>query len=731
MDFKEINERLLSRAEGVLSEWLPSGRLRGHEWVVGSIQGEAGESLSININTGMWADFAAGDKGGDLISLYAAMNCISQGEAAKKLSPDWKPSKRTPAVIKKTPKKNLLPPEGSTVNFSGNPVESYTYKTRDGKPAFYITKYITKEPNKKTKVIEDKKIFVTYSWDGSKFVKKAWPENRLLYGLEFLNSKPILIVEGEKCVNALRRISKHYTVVSWPGGSNALEKTDWTPIHGYDVLIWPDADDVGMMAAEKIAFKLYGKTKTLKILHVTNRPDGWDAADAVTSGWDWERILDWAKPLARPYLPPQEQVQPLSNDDDAESTASLLDGHSCETMWEYLGLARMKNGAVHCNTDNVVRILDGIKEFKNFVWFDEFHNKLFTKLDGPTREWTDDDDLTMMILIQNKLGLTKINERNITQAVRYLAKRDTRNEPKEWMESLVWDKVNRLDVFFNKCFGSEDTDYSRAASKNWFIGMVARVFNPGCKVDNMVILEASQGKQKSTALDVIGSPWYTEVNEPVTSKDFYLSIQGRLLIEISELDAFSRAESNTIKKVITCREDRFRPPYGRSTESFPRKCVFVGSTNEKHYMRDDTGGRRFWPIKTGDIDIDLIRAQKDQLFAEAVFRYKLGDPWWIMPDSAKDEQEQRRQQDPWEDIINDWLVQNQKTQVRSDEIATGCLKITLDKIDRRVQGRICSVLRILRWETKTLRSDGAKPSRIWIKELTFNVDQPIPRPQPR
>lgn len=710
MDFKEINDNLLARASTILSQWLPAGKLRGSEFTVGNLQGADGSSLSINIHTGRWADFASHDSGGDLISLYAAINCISQGDAAKKLDPKWKPSTtRTPAVQQSNtrPKpKNFKPPKGSEPIIKGHPAGVSTYRDRDGEPLFYIAKY----------VIDKKKVFSTYSWDGKQWQKKAWISERPIYGLELLNSKPILVVEGEKCADALRKISEHYTVVSWPGGGNAVDLVDWSTLYGRHVLVWPDCDDPGINTAEKICFLLHGKTESLKIIRVVDQPKSWDAADAVEDGWDWNKILQWAKPLAQIYEPPAAPVDV----EDEPYTASLMDGHTCEALWEYMGLARMKSGAVHCNTDNVVRILSGTREFRGLVWFDEFHSKYFTKISGKTREWSDDDDLSMMVLIQNKLGLTKISEKNVNQAVRYLGKQDVRNEPKEWLESLTWDGVDRLDNFFFECFGTENSEYYKAASKNWFISMVARIFSPGCKVDNMVIFEASQAKLKSTALDVIGSPWYTEVSESVTSKDFYLAIQGKLLIEISELDAFSRAESNTIKKVVTCREDRFRPPYGRSTESFPRKCVFAGSTNEQHYLQDPTGGRRFWPVKIGEINIELIRKLKDQLFAEALRRYRSGEPWWVMPESAKDEQEDRRQQDPWENIIDSWLVMNQKTQVRSDEVAKDCLGLEVSKIDRRVQARICNILRLLRWDARTDRANG-KSKRTWHKELTLDT----------
>ena len=122
-------------------------------------------------------------------------------------------------------------------------------------------------------------------------------------------------------------------------------------------------------------------------------------------------------------------------------------------------------------------------------------------------------------------------------------------------------------------------------------------------MDNMIVLEGEQGSLKSTALGALGGPWYAEVNESVQSKDFHLSLQGKMIIEIAELDSFSKAETTRIKQVITCQTDRYRKPYGHYTEDHPRTCVFAGSTNEDQYLRDHTGGWRFVPFFELDVEV--------------------------------------------------------------------------------------------------------------------------------
>ena len=285
------------------------------------------------------------------------------------------------------------------------------------------------------------------------------------------------------------------------------------------------------------------------------------------------------------------------------------------------------------------------------------------------------------------------------------AYRHIRNEPKDWMNDLTWDGVSRVQSFFHTCMGAKKDEYNMAISKNWWISMVARVFSPGCKVDNMVIFEGGQGLGKSTALDAIGGKWYVEANENINSKDFYQLLHGKLVIEFSELDAFNKSDTNTIKKVVSCRTDRFRAPYGRAPADWPRQCVFIGTTNETNYLTDSTGARRFWPISVNNIKINKIKRDREQLFAEAVHRYKNGETWYEVPDSAAVEQERRRDMDEWEPLISAWLHQKLTTNVMS--VAREALGIGADRMERRHQLRIAKALRAVGWKKGLSKRDSS------------------------
>jgi putative DNA primase/helicase len=215
--------------------------------------------------------------------------------------------------------------------------------------------------------------------------------------------------------------------------------------------------------------------------------------------------------------------------------------------------------------------------------------------------------------------------------VQHYAFHRQRNPPKEWLESLEWDREERLWCLLSKGLGATHDDYSAAVGRCFMVGMVARVMNPGCKVDCMPIFEGSQGLGKSTALKIIGGPYFAEIHESITSKDFYLAIAGKMLCEISELHAFRRAEIERIKGIITTATDRFRVPFGTFAADHPRSCVFAGTTNLDDWNTDETGARRFWPVRCFDIDRDWLSEHRHQIFAEAVHRYVAGESWWDVP----------------------------------------------------------------------------------------------------
>ena len=225
----------------------------------------------------------------------------------------------------------------------------------------------------------------------------------------------------------------------------------------------------------------------------------------------------------------------------------------------------------------------------------------------------------------------------------------------------------------------------------------------------MLILEGPQGALKSMACEVIANNWFSDNLPDVReSKDLSQHLQGKWLIEVGELSALSKAETTTLKAFITRRTERYRPSYGRREVIQPRQCVFIGTTNAECYLKDATGGRRFWPVKAGSIDVDALAADRDQLFAEAVHLYKSGAKWWPDKDfeaeHIKPEQDARYVADPWQEKIAEFI--ENKARVTVGMVAESALFIETPRLAMRDSYRIIDVLTSLGW-TMT-RSNGVR-----------------------
>ena len=291
----------------------------------------------------------------------------------------------------------------------------------------------------------------------------------------------------------------------------------------------------------------------------------------------------------------------------------------------------------------------------------------------PKGEWTDHEDRLAAEWLQRQGVLVSVEIAG--QAVQTAARDHPFHPVKSYLQGLQWDGVERVDRWLSTYLGAEDTEYSRAVGSRWLISAVARIFRPGAKADCCLILEGPQGIRKSTALRTVAGEYFTDELADLGSKDAAMQTRGVWIIELSELDNLNHAEVARIKAFMSRTTDRFRPPYGMRLVESPRQCVFAGTVNHATYLRDETGGRRFWPIACGRIDIHALVGNRDQLWAEAKVRFESGAVWWLdTPDLvqlASDQQEARYEGDPWEEVIGPWLESKESTTI--SEVLEKCI----------------------------------------------------------
>lgn len=317
-------------------------------------------------------------------------------------------------------------------------------------------------------------------------------------------------------------------------------------------------------------------------------------------------------------------------------------------------------------TENVARILRNHPYFAGTVRFDTFKNifEIRSAKDAdalaPWRQLEDNDTVVIQTSIQQRFEcFQNIGKEMVEDAVTLVGFEKKIDSAADWLKGLVWDKKPRLDMWLTHTFHVEDSKYYRAVASNWMKGIARRIMEPGCKFDYVLVLEGEQGTKKSTSLAVLGGAWHVETTMGVDSKDFFMQLQGKVIVEFSEGETLSRTETKKMKAIITQQMDRFRPPYGRLSIDTPRRCVFAMTTNQSEYLKDETGNRRWLPVAcVGNADIEWLSENREQLYAEAYHRGVKGrETLYEFPEEETFEmQSARRISSPNLDLIADWYV---------------------------------------------------------------------------
>lgn len=491
--------------------------------------------------------------------------------------------------------------------------------------------------------------------------------------------------------------------------------------------------------------------------------DADDVSDASTPANrlpSYKRMLEYANSL--------DDVAVLLMQERYDSAIADFEGVGADNAddpgnWMLKLQREPQTGRIKGSIDNVRIILEndpllkGRFALNRFAGRGEVLEKLpwdVAKGEHRRRMWSDTDSNGLYWYMEKQYAIT--GRGNIDAALDIHAATHAFNEVQDYIEGLTWDGTPRLDTLFIDYLGAEDNSYTRAVTRKMLVAAVARCFRPGCKFDQICILSGKQGIGKSLLLSRLGRDWFNDSITSFDGKEARENLRGVWIVELGEMTAFSRSESEAAKQFLSQTEDRYRAAYGRRTVQYPRRCVFFGTSNSTDFLRDATGNRRYWPIdcsferRTKLVHDDLTPAEVDQIWAEAVARYQQGEELILRDDllaAAMAEQQAHMERDPWEgqieDFLNrpvpaDWMKRDidqricywetsgqsaentvQRTSVCVNEIWRECIDRTGRELDRQQSKRISAVLaNIPGWvNLKNSRRCGPYGTqRVWVRE---------------
>lgn len=865
IDFAGLAAALLQRSDSLVAEWLPHGQRRGNRWYVGDFDGAEGESANVNLDTGQWFDNAGNDedRGGDLISLYARIHNLNNGQAARELMErmGWMPVQasaiteragRAPVPDPVDDERPEPPPEqghaaapaaerskerwrpvAPVPSFAKPPTQfRFGYKDRkqgnqwieleaarvwryefEGELYGYVARF--ERIDSHGELVKDT-VPLTFCEDTSddrgshRWHWKVWKEPRPLYVpagvLGDPSNKPVVVVEGEKCAEALHQLlGDEFDVVSWQGGCKTWALAAWGWIMGRSVILWPDADakrkaltkaereqgvdplskpllpagmQPGLRAMVGIGTRLLGthgcSVAMVALPEPGKMPDGWDVADAIADGWSQERVRAFLR-AARTFVPPDEAAtaaaglaQPAGGGKPPRSSAGADQGEEddpdqAEAWKRYL--LTSASGAVRNVRENVVLALDGwpdkgvlgAPETRGLIAFNEFTNNVEKTRDTPwgtqAGPWEEADELLMGEWLVREYYLPSMPRGTLEESVLMVARRHAFHPVREQVEARrgKWDRVKRLDTWLARtCLEEDEWDpndqlqrYLALAGRWFLMAMCARVLpvvkegprivrGPGTKFDYMLIFEGPQGWGKSTLSAVLGGEHFADTGLILGDKDSYQNIQGVRVYEWGELENMSKQEVSKVKLFISSPKDRFRASFDRRPKDYPRQVVFVGTTNESHYLTDVTGNRRFWPVRvTRPPDSEWLRENLDQLISEALDALDAGERFWPTREEQRDlfdpQQQSRTVESSLEAAIRHYLYDedqrvphNGRNGALVSEIGMqdllNAIGYTIDKQTDVVVKRAGALMHALGWSVRRL-SHAGRP-RVYVRPST-------------
>lgn len=434
-------------------------------------------------------------------------------------------------------------------------------------------------------------------------------------------------------------------------------------------------------------------------------------APAATAGKPGRKCK--AKLALVPDAPPPRQAGAgaADNEDDGAENGAL--------RWE-AHLARNDRGAILPTLDNIASIIEKNPLWQGVIAQDEFTGQV-VKLKAPpfsageVGEWSDMDDLRTTRWMEQRYCVRPRKDM-VMEAVLLVADQCRYHDVRSYLEGLAHDGRPRVETWLSQYCKVPDSPYVRLAGMKWLVQAVARIMQPGVKADSVLIFEGEQGLKKSTALKVLaGEKWFTDAAFKLGDREGAMIMRGKWIVELAELDSFNKAESSEAKRFFTTPVDRYRTPYGKRPIDVPRMCVFGGTVNLDTYLKDETGNRRYWPVRVMDeIDAGALAVDRDQLWAEALALYRSGMQWWPSSDERplfELEQDARYEGDVYEAVIAKFVELVPK--VTMEELLGQALKLDVSKWTPAEQRRVGKCMKSLGWVRERERKANAKGKRDW------------------
>lgn len=683
IDFKVIAAAL--DPESCCQEWLSDGKKRGAEWVASNPMRADRKpgSFSVNLNTGLWADFAdKGTSGHDMVSLYAYLKCGgNQVEAARALAEKHaitvdadareRAARKVSDIADQQPRIVLPVPDGvPEPSFRhgtfGQPSRVWEYRDANGALLLYIVRFDPADMRKQ---------IVPKSWCDHPGKPARWTwrgingsAKRPIYGLDRLAAAPdadVVMVEGEKAADAAHAMLDGRAVgISWLGGVESADKVSLKALAGRRVVLWPDFDsqhepltkaekDSGIDSASKPLLPIYQQPGVRAMLSIAEGlkgiareivmvgytpqdaggtyPAGWDLADGQDEGWTGERIMAHVVAFGRDPLAIArgEPLEPAAgSEDDAEDTGPAI-GHD-ESVNPY-GFPHLSDRGAPKNTrENLEYLLGqyGIQVRKNLV-------RRTVEVSFLGVQFGADDRLNNSITeIGSLCARNSMPDSKAFDYLKVIADKHQYCPVRSWIESKPWDGLSRIGDLLATVSTSGDAKLKDALMYRWLVSAVAALYKPfGFEAHGALVFVGEQGKGKTSwakrlVPEEMGVVLTGAILDPA-NKDTVINAVSHWIVELGELDAtFRKADIARLKSFVTQSTDKVRAPYDRVPSEYQRRTVFFASVNDERYLVDTTGNRRWWTVTVSDVDY-MHDIDMQQVWAELLTVFRSGEQWHL------------------------------------------------------------------------------------------------------